>query len=70
MDGMNIADYIDPDIEELLDRLEAEEIEQLQELEAQMNVCIFLLSNLLKTNKQIIIISILFYFLRLMMMLN
>merc|ERR1712007_97978 len=36
VDGMNISDFIDPDIEELLDRLEAEEIEQLQELEATM----------------------------------
>lgn len=36
VDGMNISDFIDPDIEELLDRLEAEEIEQLQELEAAM----------------------------------
>jgi len=34
VDGMNISDFIDPDIEELLDRLEVEEIEQLQELEA------------------------------------
>lgn len=42
MDGMNIADFIDPDIEELLDRLEAEEIEQLQELENQMEVCCLL----------------------------
>eukprot|EP00339_Tiarina_fusa_P005479 CAMPEP_0117024230 /NCGR_PEP_ID=MMETSP0472-20121206/18013_1 /TAXON_ID=693140 ORGANISM="Tiarina fusus, Strain LIS" /NCGR_SAMPLE_ID=MMETSP0472 /ASSEMBLY_ACC=CAM_ASM_000603 /LENGTH=506 /DNA_ID=CAMNT_0004730597 /DNA_START=432 /DNA_END=1952 /DNA_ORIENTATION=- len=37
MDGKNIADFIDPDIEELLDRLEAEELEQLELLEGEMD---------------------------------
>jgi len=37
MDGKNIADFIDPDIEELLDRLEAEELEQLELLESEMD---------------------------------
>jgi len=36
VDGMNIADYYDPDIEELLDRLEREEVEQLEEFENEM----------------------------------
>jgi len=37
MDGMNIADYIDPDIETLLDRLEQEELEQLELLEQEVD---------------------------------
>jgi hypothetical protein len=36
VDGMNISDFYDPDIEELLDRLEQEEIEQLDEWENEM----------------------------------
>merc|ERR1712188_157006 len=37
IDGKNISDFIDPDIEELLDQLEAEELEQLQILENDMD---------------------------------
>jgi len=36
IDGKNIADFLDPDIEEMLDRLEREEEEQLNELESAM----------------------------------
>jgi len=36
VDGKNIADFLDPDIEELLDRLEQEEVEQLEELANSM----------------------------------
>lgn len=37
IDGKNIADFLDPDIEELLDRLEQEEVEQLQEIANSMD---------------------------------
>jgi len=36
VDGKNISDFLDPDIEELLDRLEQEEVEQLEELANSM----------------------------------
>jgi len=37
LDGKNIADYVDPDILEMLDRLEEEEEERMKELENEMD---------------------------------
>ena len=37
LDGKNIADYVDPDILEMLDRLEEEEEERIKELENEMD---------------------------------